>query len=159
AQALKLAGAQFHLNYAGGGKSLEAFRQRTAEMNLADCVTFHGFVSDEKLAELYQEADIFALPSSGEGFGLVYLEAMARGLPCIASTAGAATEVVLDGECGRCIPNGDVTALTAALHELVQHPELRRRLGEAGRQRYLQHFTETAFTVRFQALLERLLAG
>ena len=103
-------------------------------------VKFLGDVGDEKLDELYAQADIFAMTSmphkhSVEGFGLVYLEAGAHGLPVIAHDIGGVPEAVLDGETGLLVPPGDTAALTAAFARLLNDPALRRRLGEAGRAR------------------------
>lgn len=101
-------------------------------------VKFLGDVGDEKLDELYAQADIFAMTSmphkqSVEGFGLVYLEAGAHGLPVIAHDIGGVSEAVVDGETGLLVAPGDTTALTAAFARLLNDPALRRRLGEAGR--------------------------
>ena len=103
-------------------------------------VRFLGDVADDKLGALYAEADIFAMTSmphkqSVEGFGLVYLEAGAHGLPVIAHAIGGVPEAVVDGETGLLVAPGDGAALTAAFSRLLTEPALRRRLGEAGRAR------------------------
>ena len=103
-------------------------------------VKFLGDISDEKLGLIYQEADIFAMTSmphkhSVEGFGLVYLEAGAHGLPIVAHNIGGVPEAVIHGETGLLVSPGDTTALTAAFSELISDPALRQRFGSAGRVR------------------------
>jgi len=80
-------------------------------------------------------ADLFCLPSVQEGFGIVFLEAMAAGLPVVACRAAAIPEVVLDGVTGVLTPPRDPVALAAALEGLLRDPERARRLGAEGRRR------------------------
>ena len=103
-------------------------------------VRFLGDVADDQLGALYAEADIFAMTSmphkqSVEGFGLVYLEAGAHGLPVIAHAIGGVPEAVVHEETGLLVAPGDGAALTAAFSRLLTDPALRQRLGEAGRAR------------------------
>lgn len=103
-------------------------------------VKFLGDIPDEKLGALYAQADIFAMTSmphkhSVEGFGLVYLEAGAHGLPVVAHDIGGVPEAVIDGETGLLVAPGDHAALTAAFTRLIADPALRQRLGAAGRLR------------------------
>jgi phosphatidyl-myo-inositol dimannoside synthase len=105
-------------------------------------VKFLGDVPDEKLGALFVQADIFAMTSmthglSVEGFGLVYLEAGAHGLPIVAHAIGGVPEAVVSDETGLLVPPEDPAALTAAFARLINDPVLRRRLGEAGRHRAL----------------------
>ncbi len=101
-------------------------------------VRFLGSLSDTELTTAYREADIFAMNSiehghSVEGFGLVYLEASLQGLPVVAHNNGGVPEAVVDGETGLLAPVGDRAALTGIFSMMIRDPELRRRLGEAGR--------------------------
>ncbi len=103
-------------------------------------VKFLGDISDEKLSSIYGQADIFAMTSmphkhSVEGFGLVYLEAGAHGLPVIAHDIGGVAEAVVDGETGLLVAPGDRAALTAAFSKLISDPALRQQLGRAGQAR------------------------
>ncbi len=105
-------------------------------------VKFLGDIPDEKLGEVYAGADIFAMTSmphrhSVEGFGLVYLEAGAHGLPIVAHAIGGVPEAVVHEETGLLVQPGDRAALTAAFARLLADPALRRKLGEAGRARSL----------------------
>jgi glycosyltransferase involved in cell wall biosynthesis len=107
-------------------------------------VKFLGDISDEKLGNIYRQADIFAMTSmphkhSVEGFGLVYLEAGAHGLPVVAHNIGGVPEAVIDGETGLLVAPGDTAALTAAFAKLISDPTLRRRFGDAGRIRARQN--------------------
>lgn len=105
-------------------------------------VRFLGDVPDEKLGSVYAQADIFAMTSmphkhSVEGFGLVYLEAGAHGLPIVAHAIGGVPEAVIDGETGLLVQPGDTAALTRAFDRLISDSALRRQFGEAGRARAL----------------------
>lgn len=101
-------------------------------------VRFWGNLPDRELETVYAQADVFALTSidhghSVEGFGLVYLEASAHGLPVVAHRVGGVSEAVDDGRTGLLVDPHHPTALTAAFRTLLEDPALRRRLGEAGR--------------------------
>jgi phosphatidylinositol alpha-1,6-mannosyltransferase len=103
-------------------------------------VKFLGDVPDEALGDLYRQADIFAMTSmphkhSVEGYGLVYLEAGAHGLPVVAHQIGGVPEAVIHGETGLLVAPGDTAGLTAAFSQLIADPSLRHRLGAAGRVR------------------------
>lgn len=145
---VKSARPDCRLAFIGGGQTLPMWSKRVESMGLSDRVELRGRVSAERLDQSYAEATIFAMPSMNEGFGLVYLEAMAHGLPCIAGNADAAQEIVVDGQTGVCVPPGDPVAVAAAILRLVNDPDLSRRLGEAGRERYCSIFTEGALDRR-----------
>ena len=124
----------------------------------SDSVVFTGHVPQEQLAQCYAACDIFALPSDQEGFGIVYLEAMAHGKPVVASRAGGAPEVVVDAETGLLVEHGNRPALAAALADLLAHRERRQQLGEAGRRRLEENFTFEHFRQRLTRLLEQQLS-
>jgi glycosyltransferase involved in cell wall biosynthesis len=131
-----LVGSHSKENY---GRALEA-----AAASAAFPVKFLGDIADENLGELYAQADIFAMTSmphkhSVEGFGLVYLEAGAHGLPIIAHDIGGVPEAVTHGETGLLVSPGDQAGLTAAFAQLMADPALCRRLGAAGRVRAASH--------------------
>lgn len=101
-------------------------------------VRFFGNLPDDELASVYDRADIFAMTSvnldrSVEGFGLVYLEAAAHGLPVVAHDVGGVREAVQDGTTGLLVPPNRPVQLAAAFEKLIHDPALRRRLGAAGR--------------------------
>jgi glycosyltransferase involved in cell wall biosynthesis len=96
-------------------------------------VRFTGFVSDLPL--FLHQADIFVLPSLEETFGIVNLEAMASGLPIVASSVGGVPEYVADNETGLLVPPGDPTKLAEKLQILVTDAKLRKKMGSKGRER------------------------
>jgi glycosyltransferase involved in cell wall biosynthesis len=99
-------------------------------------------VTTERIVELYAQAEVAAVPSLYEGFSLPAVEAMACAVPIVATTGGALPEVVgRDGETGLLVPPADPSALAAALGRVLDDPELRERIGAAGRQRVLERFT------------------
>ncbi|HSR25079.1 MAG TPA: glycosyltransferase family 1 protein, partial [Candidatus Eisenbacteria bacterium] len=109
------------------------------ELQLNGSVRFVSGVPDEKLVALYAEAEAAVVPSLYEGFSLPAVEAMACGLPLVATTAGALPEVV--GDAALLVPPGDPCALADELTALLADAGLRRRLGERGRERVLSRFT------------------
>jgi glycosyltransferase involved in cell wall biosynthesis len=99
-----------------------------------------GFVPHAELHELYRRAAMLVLPSFGEGFGVVAMEAMSHGVPVIATTAGGLGWVIDDDVSGIVVQPGDVEGLRAAIERLRDDPALRARLGEGGRQRARERF-------------------
>ena len=111
-------------------------------LGLRGAVRFVNGVSDEEIVRLYAQADVAVVPSLYEGFSLPAVEAMACGVPLVATTGGALPEVVGDsGVTGLLVAPGDPGALAGALVSALEDPALRRRLGEAGRARVLERFT------------------
>lgn len=138
------------LDIVGGGDAradIEARAERLGHLR-SGAIRFLGRVPYDELRACYRRTEVFAMPSCGEGFGLVYLEAMADAKPCIASTDDAAQEVVQGGETGLLIRYGDRPALARVVVELLTDPDKRRRFGQAGRDRLHQHFTEEQFGER-----------
>ena len=113
----------------------------------------------EEIFRLYRDADVFALPSWREGFPNVVIEAMAAGLPVVATTVGAIPEAVESGKSGLLVPPRDAGRLEAALRRLVDDPELRRSQGEMARARVEAVFAFDAVVARLGRLYEDLLAG
>ena len=140
-----------HLRVIGGGPELPRLRRLAGELELQAHVTFEGPVPDDAtVRNAYLQAHVFCLPSLQEGFGIVFVEAMAAGLPVVAVRAGAVPEVVPHGRVGTLTAPGDPEALSQALLELLQDPELRRQFGEAGRRR-ARSFTPSVVARRFLA--------
>ncbi|MGX1503358.1 UNVERIFIED_CONTAM: glycosyltransferase involved in cell wall biosynthesis [Streptomyces graminofaciens] len=109
---------------------------------LDDAVRFVKGITDAELVDLVRSAQIACVPSLYEGFSLPAAEAMATGTPLVATTGGAIPEVAgPDGETCLAVPPGDAEALAAALRRLLGDPDLRARLGDAGRARVLARFT------------------
>jgi glycosyltransferase involved in cell wall biosynthesis len=113
-----------------------------ARLGLDDIVTTVSGVSDEELARLYGEAEVAVVPSLYEGFSLPAIEAMSCSVPVVATTGGALPEVVgKDGVTGLLVTPDDPEALAGAIGRLLDDPELRSRLGRAGRERVISRFT------------------
>jgi len=105
------------------------------EIGVNDQVIFAGHVSDNELKAYYQKCDIFVMPSRKEGFGLVFIEAMAFGKPVIGGKHAGTLDVIVEGETGFMVEYGDVPELAQCLIRLLEDEALRRRLGEGGRRR------------------------
>ncbi len=141
---------------AGDGEGRSALEARAQELGLADAVRFHGAVDDRELSRLYATASIYAMPGEGEGFGLVFAEAMAHGLPCIAGSRDAGGEVVAHGETGLVVDPRAEGAVLDALCALLSDPALRGRMGVAARLRAAQRFSSEGFRTRMVRILDDL---
>jgi glycosyltransferase involved in cell wall biosynthesis len=118
-----------------------------------------GFVPHHELPPLYERAAVVAVPSHREGFGVACAEAMAAGRPVVASAVGGLLDLVVDGQTGLLVPPRNVGALRAALERLLGDADLRRRMGQAGRERIREHFTWPAVTDLTIKAYEDALAG
>jgi len=136
------------LRVVGTGDDQARLTALAARLGVADSIDFLGRIDDEALRAEYAAADLFALPSRKEGFGLVYLEAMTYGKPCLGARAGGAPEVINDAV-GALVEYGNVPDLAAAVTDLVRHP----RNSEVVR----RHAADFAFPV-FQRRLAAVLA-
>jgi glycosyltransferase involved in cell wall biosynthesis len=134
-RALLLLRSKARLRVVGTGPELPALQQLVGELGLTDRVDLLGHLPFERLVQEYRNADVFCLPSLQEGFGIVFLEAMAAGLPVVACQTASVPEVVPDWECGLLVPPRDVPALAFALDRLVGDGGERRRMASAGRRR------------------------
>ncbi|HEY4027872.1 MAG TPA: glycosyltransferase family 4 protein [Candidatus Dormibacteraeota bacterium] len=130
------------------------------ELGLHDSVRFVSGIPDEELIAIYAEAEVAVVPSLYEGFSLPAVEAMACGLPLVATTAGALPEVVgADGDAALLVPPGDPCALADALTRLLADAALRRDLGERGRARVLRRFTWESTAMATAARYREVIAG
>lgn len=110
-----------HLRIVGQGDDGPRLRGLAADLGVAKSVEFIGQIDDEHLRAEYEACDLFALPSRKEGFGLVFLEAMTHGKPCIGARAGGVPEVITDGV-GQLVEYGNIPELAAAVDNLMRHP-------------------------------------
>jgi phosphatidyl-myo-inositol dimannoside synthase len=147
----RVPGAQ--LVVVGRGDDLPRLRRRAAELGIADDVLFTDFVTDATLRALLARVAAFAMPSRSEGFGLVYLEAMRAGLPCIGSDEDAAGDIILDGKTGFLVAPHDRSGLAGAIACLLTDTSLRRSLGRAGERRFHEEFRFERFRDRFAHVL------
>jgi phosphatidyl-myo-inositol dimannoside synthase len=137
----------------GGGDDLPRLRQIAADLGVASSVHFLTGLSKADLAACYAHADIFALPSTGEGFGLVFLEAMAFAKPIVAAAAGGSTDLVEDAVNGILIPPRDQAALAKALACLLSDDSLRMALGRRGAEIVRRKYRFELFQAQLASIL------
>jgi glycosyltransferase involved in cell wall biosynthesis len=130
-------------------------RSLAAELQLNGLVEFVGVLGREPLAALYGEADAFCLPSERDGVPMALLEAMAAGLPVVATGVGGIGDLVVDGETGVLVAPGDPPALAAALASLAGSEDLRHRLGAAARARVERLAEPSVLVARWREIYER----
>jgi glycosyltransferase involved in cell wall biosynthesis len=131
-------------------------QRQITQLGLQRRVWLHGSLTQKALRECLRTSDLFVAPSY-EGFGIVYLEAMAFGLPVIASTAGAAHEIVQPGQNGFLVQPGDTDALATYIHTLAQNRTLLTELALAARSRFDCHPTWTQTCERIESWLKQLI--
>lgn len=139
----------------GEGDDRSRLELRARELAVDTRVIFIGNTSDDNLKGYYEACDVFVMPSRQEGFGLVFLEAMACGKPVIGGDHGGTPDIVLDGINGFLVQHGDIEALALRLNRLLGNGELRRQMGEAGRRRVYEHFTLETFRKGFIQILDQ----
>ncbi|MGB2669809.1 MAG: glycosyltransferase family 4 protein, partial [Candidatus Acidiferrum sp.] len=131
-----------------------AWLQDLAEKNGVNRhVHFLSRVTNEELIACYAACEMFALPSRGEGFGLVYLEAMACGKPVIGGAHGGAPEVIEDGVTGYLVPYGDAPQLATSIETLLSDPAMAQRMGARGRQRVDREFRFSVFAKSLKKII------
>lgn len=116
-------------------------RKKIRNLGLESRISLHGTVTGAKLEQLYAHSHVLAVPSSYEGFGIVYLEGMGFGLPAIAGNVGAAHEIVTHGETGFLLKPGDAQSLAAVLEDLAQNRDRLADMGVAAQKRFSEHPT------------------
>ena len=141
---------------AGDGPQLDFLKLLAQEMGIAERVTFLGWQSRDQLIEQYRWSNLFLFPSRHEGMPNAVLEAMASGLPIIASRIAGSEELVLNGETGLLFPSEDVNALRAALIRMLTNPTLRQSMGAASRRRVEAHYSWESAAKQYALLLERI---
>ena len=156
-RAVASAGLPAHVVLVGEGPEREALRALAETLGIADRVRLLGH-SDDVRRQL-AGFDVFALPSRNEGMSNTLLEAMAAGLPVVASDVGGNPEIVRDESEGLCFPSCDESALAYRLRRLCADAELRARLGRAARDRVAAAFSIDAMVERYETLYERVAAS
>ncbi len=140
----------------GGRSAWEMFCAEHSGAPWFDRVQAQGVVSDAQLLGFYDTCDVFVAPSRYESFGLIYLEAMRFGKPCVGFAVGGVPEVVLDGETGILAENISSDALEKALSDLCHDEALRHRMGRKGRMHFKTMYTVECFAERFIAQLSKV---
>lgn len=139
------------LTVVGDGDDRADLERFAATRAPAAKVNFLGRIPDDQLAGIYAQTDVFAMPSKQEGFGLVFVEAMARGLACVCGNRDASREVVEDHVTGFAVDPDSPEAIGNAIVRLLEDERLRGRMGMAGWRRYRQLFTREAVCHRLAA--------
>lgn len=147
----------WHLTIVGGTSDPEyarSIRDLVAERDLTERVDVAGWLTDDALAERLEAAHLLAVPSTHEGFGIVYLEGMAFGLPALASTDGGASDLVSHGETGYLVSPGDERAIARAVEELSADRDRLVAMSLSARRRFERHPTWDAMAGRIRGFIE-----
>jgi phosphatidylinositol alpha-1,6-mannosyltransferase len=146
-----------HYVIGGGGNDVDNLRAEVAALGLADRIHLPGRLTDESLRWLYANCEAFVLPSAKEGFGIVFLEAMAFAKPCIGGNTGGTPEIIVEGETGYLTAWDDTHTIAEAMNRLLSDPDLRTQLGAAAKKRLDQSFTFSIFAQRMAELIDESL--
>jgi len=146
--------AEAQLVIVGGGDDSQRLAAKASELGLAGSVLFTGFVGDSTLAEIWKRVRVFAMPSTGEGFGLVYLQAMRASLPCIGSTQDAAGDIIVNEQTGFLVDRAVTGQLSSSIIRLLENPDLGKRMGAAGKNRFDAEFTYGRYLARLGPILQ-----
>jgi phosphatidyl-myo-inositol dimannoside synthase len=149
---------ELHLVAIGGGTDLPRLERLAQQSGASGHVHFLGQMGPEELSVAYSACELFALPSRGEGFGLVFLEAMSHGKPVIGGAHGGTPDIIEEGISGYLVQHGDVAQLTARLHHLLSDESCRRRMGDHALERVRSNFTYPRFSAELTGLLDSVLA-
>ena len=143
-----------HLAAIGEGDDLPRLEKVAGDSGVSESVRFLTNLSREEIAACYARSEIFALPSTGEGFGLVFLEAMAFGKPLIGVARGGITDIIEDKVNGLLVPPGDLKSLVDALAELLENESLRMELGRRGAENVRQRYSFEVFVDNLEWIIE-----
>jgi len=143
------------LIFVGDGSAAPNLRRLVHETGVTEQVDFLGARRD--IPWILRALDLLVLPSQQEGLPNSILEAMAAGVPVVATRVGGIPEIVIDGETGLLVPPGDPVALANAINSLLMNPEVRQRMGSHGRARVEANFTARRAAAELEALYRRLL--
>jgi len=152
----KLKDLPWSVQLVGDGVKRAAAEALALNLGIAERVEFAGMLED--VEALLADSSLFVLSSRREGFPISILEAMRAGLPVVASDCGGISEAVEDGETGLLFPPGNVEALMSCLEKLIANPELRQKMGLAGRRRYLEAFTLDHMVEKTSAVYKKITA-
>ncbi len=129
------------LEVVGDGSRLDSLRRQADSLGISDRVTFAGPVGQDRIQDRYRAADAFCLPSLGEGIPMVLMEALASGLPAVASNTMGIPELIEDGVTGLLVPPGRPEELAEAIQRLAGDRSVGRSLGKAGRSKVMEEFS------------------
>jgi glycosyltransferase involved in cell wall biosynthesis len=137
----------------GEGDDLPRLRDLARDLGVLEYVNFIGGLTDAELRDQYKGCSLFVMPSHKEGFGIVFLEAMAYGKPIVGGAQGGTPSVVQNGKTGLLVDYGDVAGIANSITRLLRDDTLRERYGRAGHRRLLNEFTFERFEQNLSALL------
>lgn len=146
-----------HLVAVGSGTDLPRLQRLAQESRVSEKVHFLSFLPQEQLAPAYDACDVFVLPSRGEGFGLVFLEAMSHGKPVIGGAHGGTPDVIADGATGYLVEYGNLAQLGDRLQHLLTDETARRSMGARALERVRRDFTFACFSRKLEDAVEPLL--
>ena len=155
----RLSGASWKLDVVGGFVDkpyVQEIKLQIEREGLSERISLLGVVTGEALRDYYQKSHLLAVPSSYEGFGIVYLEGMGFGLPSIASTAGAAHEIVTHDQDGFLVRPGDASAIAEYIEDLNRDREKMFRMGLNALERYRRHPTWDESTSKIAEFLQSM---
>jgi glycosyltransferase involved in cell wall biosynthesis len=138
----------------GSGDDVPRLKALAEELGVSCYTTFAGELSDRELREEYRRCSMFVMPSEKEGFGIVFLEAMAHAKPVIGGAHGGTPSVITHGETGLLIKRLDIAGLAQSITSMLKDDEFRARLGGAGHQRLLNDFTFRSFEANLDSFLQ-----
>ena len=144
---------QIHFNLVGDGNDQPRLKAVAAQMGVTEAVTFWGRLSDADLAAAYQQCDVFVMPSKKEGFGIVFVEAMRNGKPCIGGNHGGTPDVIEHRQSGYLVEYGDSISLAKGILAIYSNADMCRQMGERGRALAEGEFSMRMFSARFDALM------
>jgi phosphatidylinositol alpha-1,6-mannosyltransferase len=142
----------------GDGDDRPRLEKLARDLGVSERAHFLHDLTPEQLFACYANCDVFALPSRGEGFGLVFLEAMAHAKPVIGGAHGGIPDIVEDGVTGLLVPHGDVERLAQALESLLNNPSRAMEMGAHGRDRVAGTFSFAQFQLHLAEILNNVLA-
>ncbi len=142
----------------GDGDDRPRLQHLARDLGVSERTHFLHGLTPEQLSACYANCHVFALPSSGEGFGLVFLEAMAHAKPVIGGAHGGIPDIAEDGVTGLLVPHGDVERLAQALESLFSNPNIAREMGARGRDRLAKKFSFAQFQTQLTQILNNVLA-
>jgi phosphatidyl-myo-inositol dimannoside synthase len=151
---LSTKGIRLKLHVIGDGDDRVALGHEALQRGLTEeHVQFHGRVDDAQLQAAYRSARVFVMPSGKEGFGIVFIEAMRHGVPCIGGNEGGTPEVITADHEGFLVAPGDASELVTVLEELVGNEPKRLELGRQARLTYVQRYTFQEFAAQWTKFL------
>lgn len=138
----------------GSGSGADRLKAKAEASTAGSSIRFLGFLAEHDMQAVLRKSTVFVMPSRREGFGLVFLEAMRAGLPCVAGSQDASPETVVHNETGIIVDPRSAPAIAAALIALLRDPELAKSMGQSGQRRFDNNYRFNHFKARLGAILD-----